>query len=272
SAHPFSSGFGRGDVRITTRYNLRYLPSAIFGIFHEAGHAIYDQGVSPSLERTPIGNGASLGFHESQSRLWENLVSRSRPFWRHYFPRLQRVFPEALGGVDAESFHRAVNRVQPSLIRVEADEVTYNLHIILRFELERQVLEGALAAEDLPQAWNAKMNEYLGMVPPTDADGVMQDIHWSSGSIGYFPTYTLGNVISVQLFEAARQAHPGLLDAIGRGEFGALLGWLREQVHRHGRKLFPRDLLRRATGADLTPEPYIGYLWEKYGEIYGVAP
>lgn len=204
--------------------------------------------------------------------MWENLVGRSRPFWQRYFPRLREFFPEPLAGIDAETFYRAVNRVTPSLIRVEADEVTYNLHIILRYELELALLEGTLAAGDLPEAWNARMQEYLGITPPTDADGVMQDIHWASGSLGYFPTYTLGNVMSAQLFEAARRANPDLMEQVGRGEFAPLLGWLREHVHVHGGKFFPQELLERATGSRLTPEPYIAYLWEKFGEIYGVAP
>lgn len=269
--HPFASGSSRDDVRITTRYNRRFLPSAIFGIFHETGHALYGQGVSPSLERTGLSGGASNGIHESQSRMWENLVGRSRHFWKHQLPHLRRLFPEQLDGVDAETFFRAINQVQPGLIRVESDEVTYNLHIYLRFELEQALVEGSIKVGDLPEAWNGKMREYLGVVPPNDADGVMQDIHWASGSIGYFPTYTLGNVASAQLIEAARRAHPGLDDEIGRGEFATLLGWLREHVHRHGRKFFPQDLLRRVTGSGLVPEPYLRYLTGKFGEIYGVA-
>ena len=267
SAHPFSTGFNRDDVRITTRYPRRSL-SAIFGTFHESGHAMYSQGTAPSLERTPLAGGASNGIHESQSRLWENLVGRSRPFWRYAFPVLQELFPEQLRTVDAEAFYRAVNRVEPSLIRVEADEVTYNLHIILRFELERALVAGELNPKDLPEVWNAKMAEYLGVTPSTDADGVMQDIHWPSGLIGYFPSYTIGNVASVQLFEAAQRAHPDLPDQIRRGQFASLLTWLREHVHTHGRKFFPRDLLVRATGGPLTPEPYVRYLYEKFGEIY----
>lgn len=269
SAHPFSTGFNRDDVRITTRYPRRAL-SAIFGTFHESGHAMYSQGTAPSLERTPLADGASHGIHESQSRLWENLVGRSRPFWQYAFPALRQLFPGPLGATDAEAFYRAVNRVQPSLIRVEADEVTYNLHIILRFELERSLVAGEIRAPDLPEIWNAKMSEYLGTIPRTDADGVMQDIHWGSGLIGYFPSYTIGNVASVQLFEAARRTHPDLGDQIRRGEFAPLLGWLREHVHAHGRKLLPRDLLRRATGSGLTPDPYLRYLGEKFGEIYGI--
>jgi carboxypeptidase Taq len=269
SAHPFSTGISRDDVRITTRYSRRSLTS-IFGIFHEAGHAMYSQGGSPSLERTPLAGGASNGIHESQARLWENLVGRSRPFWQYAFPRLQDLFPGPLGGVDVEMFYRAVNRVRPTLIRVDADEVTYNLHIILRFELEKALVAGELAARDLPEAWRTKMASYLGVTPPSDADGVLQDIHWSSGLIGYFPSYTIGNVASVQLFEAARRAHPDLLDQLRHGQFDALLAWLREHVHRHGRKFFPRDLLPLATGSPLTPEPYLRYLWEKFTDIYGL--
>lgn len=270
SPHPFATGFGQKDVRITTRYKRQDLTSAIFGIFHESGHAMYEQGVDAALERTPLSRGTSLGVHESQSRMWENLVGRSLTFWRHHFPRLQEVFPQQLREIDVETFYRAVNVVQPGLIRVDADEVTYNLHIMLRFDLELALLEGTLKAADLPGAWTAKMQEYLGIVPPDDRDGVMQDIHWSGGSIGYFPTYTLGNVISVQLFDAAVRANPAIPDEIGRGSFGSLLGWLREHIHRHGRKFFAKDLIRRATGAELSPEPYVAYLQEKFGEIYGI--
>ena len=269
SAHPFSTGFNRDDVRITTRYGPQGL-GALFGAFHEAGHAMYSQGSAPSLERTPLADGASNGIHESQSRLWENLVGRGRAFWQHAFPALRREFPTQLGATDAEAFYRAVNRVEPSLIRVEADEVTYNLHIILRFELEQGLVAGDIAPHDLPGIWNAKMTEYLGVTPPGDSDGVLQDIHWSGGLIGYFPSYTIGNVASVQFFDAARRAHPDLLDRIGRGEFATLLGWLREHVHAHGRKFYPRDLLRRATGGALTPGPYLEYLRTKFGELYGV--
>lgn len=271
SPHPFASGTSQKDVRITTRYKREDPKQAIFGIFHEAGHAMYEQGVAPSLDRTPLSRGTSLGVHESQSRMWENIVGRSRHFWRHYLPRLQQVFPDQLRGIDVETFYRAVNEVRPDLIRVEADEVTYNLHIMLRFDLELALLEGTLRAADLPEAWNAKMAEYLGIRPSDDRDGVMQDIHWSGGAIGYFPTYTLGNVISVQLFEAAVRAAPAIPDDISRGQFGSLLGWLREHVHRHGRKFFAKDLIQRATGAELSTEPYLSYLQKKFGEIYGVG-
>ncbi len=270
SAHPFSTGFGRGDVRITTRYPRRSL-GALFGAFHESGHAMYSQGSAPSLDRTPLDAGASYGIHESQSRLWENLVGRSRPFWQYAFPGLRQAFPAHLGSVDAEMFYRAVNRVRPSLIRVDADEVTYNLHIILRFELEQALVAGDLDVKDLPEAWNAKMAEFLGVTPPDDANGVMQDIHWSYGLIGYFPSYTIGNVASVQFFEAAQRAHPGLVEDIRLGRFSALLRWLRDHVHAHGRKYLPKDLLLRATGSPLTPEPYLRYLRQKFGEIYGLG-
>ncbi len=270
SAHPFSTGFGRDDVRITTRYARRSL-GALFGAFHEAGHALYSQGSAPSLDRTPLDAGASYGIHESQSRLWENLVGRSRPFWQYAFPGLRQRFPAQLASVDAELFYRAVNRVRPSLIRVEADEVTYNLHIILRFELEQALVAGDLDAKDLPEAWNAKMAEFLGVTPPNDANGVMQDIHWSYGLIGYFPSYTIGNIASVQLFEGAQRAHPGLVEDIRLGRFSTLLGWLRNHVHAHGRKFLPKDLLLRATGSPLTPEPYLRYLRQKFGEIYGLG-
>lgn len=272
SAHPFETAFHRDDVRITTRYDRRFLPAGIFGIFHEAGHALYEQGTAPSLARTPLARGASHGMHESQSRMWENLVGRSRAFWQYAYPRLLDTFPAQLRSVDLETFYRAVNRVSPSLIRVEADEVTYNLHTLLRFELEKSLIEGELKVKDLPEAWKAKMQTYLGLTPPTDADGVMQDIHWAGGSLGYFPSYTLGNILSVQLFAAAQRAHPDLADLFRRGQFGTLLGWLREHVHRHGRKFLPKEILVRVTGSPLTPEPYLTYLQTKFGEIYGIAP
>ncbi len=272
SAHPFSTGFHRDDVRITIRYSRRFLPTAIFSIFHESGHAMYSQGIAPALSRTSLSGGASTGVHESQSRMWENLVGRSRPFWQYAFPKLQHTFPTQLKSVDVETFYRAVNQVHPSLIRADADEVTYNLHIMLRFELEKALVKRELTVKDLPEAWTAKMQDYLGLTPPTDADGVMQDTHWADGSIGNFPSYTLGNIISVQLFEAARGAHPDLPEQFRHGQFGNLLGWLRENVHRHGRKFFPKDILKQATGSELTPEPYLRYLHEKFREIYGLAP
>jgi carboxypeptidase Taq len=270
TAHPFATSFGIDDVRITTRFYPDFLNAALFGTMHEAGHAMYEQGVGQSLARTPLAHGASLGVHESQSRMWENLVGRSRPFWQANYGRLQELFPEQLGHVDMEAFYRAINKVQPSFIRVEADELTYNLHVMLRFELETAMLEGSLKATDLEEAWNAQMQELLGITPPTPAEGVLQDMHWSSGLAGYFPTYTIGNVLSVQLWECALRDHPSIPDDIARNEFGALLGWMREHVHQHGRKFLPNELIRKATGQPLTVQPYLDYLHTKFGDIYGV--
>ncbi len=270
TVHPFASQIGLGDVRITTRYETNFLNPALFGTMHEAGHAMYEQGLPEAHARDPLGHAVSLGVHESQSRLWENLVGRSYGFWTHAYPRLQELFPEALGGIPLDDFYAAVNRVEPSLIRVEADEVTYNLHVMVRFELELALLEGSLNVEDLPEAWNAKYQEYLGVTPPNDAQGCLQDIHWSIGLIGYFPTYTLGNVMSVQLFEAAKRAHPEIDGETARGEFGTLLGWLRENVHGQGSKFEPAELLKRATGSELDAGPYIRYLNSKFGALYGL--
>jgi len=268
SVHPFTTSFSVNDVRITTRVDERFLPTALFGTLHECGHALYEQGIGQRLERSPLASGASLGVHESQSRLWENLVGRSRGFWEFFFPRLQQTFPQNLQDVSLESFYRAINRAEPSLIRVEADEVTYNLHILLRFELESDLVEGRLAVADLPEAWNAGMRASLGVIPPDDAQGVLQDVHWSNGLIGYFPTYSLGNLLSVQLFEKAQSALPSLVDEIERGNFQSLLAWLRENIHQHGRKFLPSDLIARATGGPLQASLYLRYLREKYSEIY----
>ncbi|MBI4789741.1 MAG: carboxypeptidase M32 [Chloroflexi bacterium] len=270
SVHPFTAGFGLGDTRITTRVDRRFLPCALFGTLHECGHALYDMGYRPELEGTPLAGGASLGVHESQSRMWENVVGRGRGFWRHFFPRLQQVFPEQLGDQDADSYYRAVNKVQPSLIRVEADEVTYNLHIMLRFELENELVERKLRVGDVPAAWNAKMKEYLGVMPPNDADGCLQDIHWSLASLGYFSTYSLGNLLSVQLFDKAMKDVPAIPSQIEQGEFTGLLRWLRENVHQHGRKFTLKELATRVTGEPLQARPYVAYLKKKYGDIYGL--
>jgi carboxypeptidase Taq len=267
--HPFCINFGGpGDVRITTRYDPAWLSPALFATLHEAGHALYEQGVDPTYSRTPLSGGVSLGIHESQSRLWENVVGRSRPFWNHFYPRLRETFPEALGETSSEDFYRAVNAASPSEIRVEADELTYNLHVVLRFELEVALVEGSLSVPDLPEAWNAKMEEHLGIAPKDDARGVLQDDHWAIGFFGYFPTYTLGNVLSVQLFEAATKEHPGIPEQMERGEFSTLLAWLRENVHRHGKKHDPDALIERATGRPPDTAPYLGYLREKFGELY----
>lgn len=270
SVHPFCTHFSQGDVRITTRYDRHFLSGALFGSLHEMGHGLYEQGVSPALEGTLLSSGASLGLHESQSRLWENLVGRSRGFWSRYFPRLREYFPASLADVTPEQFYRAINRSAPSLIRVEADEVTYNLHILLRYELENALLEERLSVADAPAAWNVKMEELLGVTPPNDREGILQDVHWSIGIFGYFPTYTLGNVLSVQLYERAVAAVPEIPAAIERGEFAPLLSWLREHVHAHGRKYLPDELIRRAAGEELSTGPYLRYLQAKFGELYGM--
>lgn len=270
SVHPFTSGFGTGDVRITTRFDQGFLNTALFGTMHEAGHAMYEQGVNPEFDRTPLGITASLAVHESQSRMWENLVGRSRAFWAGFYRRLQEVFPDQLGSVDLGTFYRAINKVEPSLIRVEADEATYNLHIMLRFELEIELMEGALEVADLPEAWNSRFQEFLGMVPPDDAKGVLQDIHWSAGMFGYFPTYALGNLIAAQLWAKIKQDIPDLDRKIEKAQFGDLLGWLRENVHRHGSKFEPVELLTTVTGSGLTAKPYLRYLREKFGDIYSL--
>ena len=268
AVHPFCISFGGpGDVRMTTRFDPNLLPIGLFGTCHEAGHALYEQGVDPSFSRTPLSGGVSMGVHESQSRLWENLVARSRSFWTHFHPRLQDAFPDALDGLDLETIYRAVNAVRPSEIRTEADELTYDLHVLLRFELEVDLFENNLTVAELPEAWNAKMEEYLGIVPENDALGVLQDTHWAIGYFGYFPAYSVGNVLSVQMFEAAVEERPEILPDMERGEFGALLGWLRENVHRHGKKYEPDDLISRSTGRALDTAPYLRYLESKFGEM-----
>jgi carboxypeptidase Taq len=271
SVHPFTTEFSIDDVRITTRYIEDWMPSALFGSIHEAGHAIYEQGSDPAFEGTFLAGGTSLGVHESQSRLWENVVGRSRGFWRFFYGDLQGLFPEQLGEVSLEAFYKAINAVTRSLIRVEADEVTYNLHIMLRFELEQDLLEGKLAVRDLRDAWNAKMEAYLGITPPDDGrHGVLQDVHWSAGLIGYFPTYSLGNFLSVQYWERALRDVPSIPDDIARGEFGSLLSWLRENIHRHGRRYWPAELTGRVAGEPIQVGPFLRYLKTKYSDIYGL--
>jgi carboxypeptidase Taq len=260
--HPFMSSPGTGDIRLTTNYRPDDL-SSIFATMHEFGHGVYEWGVDRSLARTPLGTGVSLGLHESQSRTWENLVGRSRSFWRFFYPRLQEAFPEQFGGVDEEAFYRAVNKVQPSLIRIDADEVTYNMHIILRFELEQELIEGRVAVKDLPEAWNARMDEYLGVEVPNDAHGVLQDMHWAAGGLGYFPTYSLGNVISVQIWERALEDLGDLDERFERGEFGDLREWLTEHLYRLGRKFTPQETIERVTGSRIDSKPYVRYLREK---------
>lgn len=273
TTHPFCSGIGPGDCRITTRYNPKFFNEAFFGILHEAGHGIYEQGLDPEHFGTPCGSYCSLGIHESQSRLWENQVGRSRPFWEHFFPRLQQTFPTNLADVSLDDWLLAINEVRPSFIRVEADEATYNLHIILRFELELDLLDGNLKVADLPAAWNERFQKLLGLTPPNDALGCLQDIHWSGGGIGYFPTYTLGNLYAAQLMEAARRdlGESDLEADFRRGDFSRLKSWLNDKVHRPGRRWSAQELCRRVTGEHLRPQPLLHYLKRKYEPLYGIG-
>ncbi len=266
--HPFAETVGAGDVRITTRYEEKHLGTALFGTLHEVGHALYEQGIDPAFARTPLAHGAGLGTHESQSRLWENLVGRSLAFWEGAYPELQAAFREQLGHVPLEEFYRAINVAQPSLVRTEADEVSYNLHVLVRFELETALLDDDLSAADLPHAWNERYRDYLGIEPQNDVEGCLQDIHWSVGLFGYFPTYALGNLMSVQFYEAAERDLGDLDEPIRRGDHAPLLGWLREHVHRHGCRYDPPELLKRATGSELDAGPYLRYLRRKFGELY----
>jgi carboxypeptidase Taq len=270
AAHPFASAFAPSDVRLTTRYAENDLPGAIFSSLHEYGHGLYENGVDPALARTPLCRPTSLGLHESQSRMWENRIGRGREFWEHFHGLLEQAFPEQLGGIGAEGLFREVNTVKPSLIRVEADELTYDLHVLLRFELEVEIMSGRLALRDLPEAWNARVHSYLGIDVPDDADGVLQDIHWAEGAFGYFPTYSLGNVIAGQLWESVAEALPDLDEQIARGEFEPLREWLREKVHSHGRKFSAQELVEQATGRPIEVAPYIGYLKQKYSDLYAL--
>ena len=255
AVHPFTTSFSPQDVRLTTRIRENDLTWGLFSSIHEGGHALYDQGVRVELGRTPLFDGASYGVHESQSRLWENIVGRSRHFCAHYFPRLRKVFRKPLAGVDVETFYRAVNKVEPSFIRTEADEVTYNLHIFLRFELEQELVERRLSVADLPEAWNAKMKESLGITPPDDTRGVLQDVHWAEGLLGYFPSYTLGNLLAVQFYNQALKDMPDLTGQIAQGQLLGLRGWLRANIHAHGKKFTPAELVQRVTGGGMSAAP-----------------
>jgi carboxypeptidase Taq len=268
TTHPFCSGFGPGDCRLTTRYNPRHFNDAFFGTLHEAGHGIYEQNLDPAHFGTPAGSPVSLGIHESQSRLWENFVGRSRAFWEHFFPRARQVFHDALQDVSHDDFVFAINDVRPSFIRVEADEATYNMHIILRFELEQALIKGDLKTPDVPTAWNEKFAKSFGLTPPTDTLGCLQDVHWASGGIGYFPTYTLGNMYAAQFMEKAHQDIGDLEADFRRGDFSALKRWLVEKVHRPGQRFRAGDLCRRVTGRPLTHKPLIAHLWAKYTPLY----
>jgi len=267
--HPFCTKFSAGDVRITTRVDEADIGQALFSTIHECGHAMYEQGVAVALAGTPLGSGTSAGVHESQSRLWENIVARGRGFWRHFYPELRAAFPDPFGSVPLDAFYRAINKVQRSLIRTDADEVTYNLHVMMRFDLELDLLEGRLAVKDLPEAWRARMATDLDVAPNNDRNGCLQDVHWFSGGIGgSFQGYTIGNILSAQFYAAAIKEHQEILHEIERGEFDTLHQWLVAHIHRHGRKFEPNELVVRATGEPMTIAPYLAYLRGKYGELY----
>jgi carboxypeptidase Taq len=269
--HPFMTKFSLGDVRITTRVKENFLGETLFSNLHEAGHAMYEQGIDMAYEGSPLAGGTSSGVHESQSRTWENLVGRSLGFWEHFYPQLQAEFPDQLKNVPLGEFYRAINKVERSLIRTDADEVTYNLHVMLRFDFELQLLEGSLSIRDLPEAWHERFEKDFGIVPPNDSDGALQDVHWFGGPIGgEFQGYTLGNILSAQFFSTALKAHPEIPAEMGQGKFDTLRGWLTENVYRHGRKFTAAELVQRATGSPLTIEPYIRYLKTKYGELYSI--
>jgi len=267
--HPFMTKFSLGDVRITTRVREDFLGETLFSNIHEAGHGMYEQGIDMALEATPLASGTSSGVHESQSRTWENIIGRSRAFWEYFFPRLQAEFPEQLKNTSLDQFYRAVNKVQSSLIRTDADEVTYNLHVMLRFDFELQMLEGSMSIRDLPEAWNERFEKDFGITPQEDRNGVLQDVHWFSGVIGgVFQGYTLGNILSAQFYEAALKAQPGIPNELGQGKFDTLHGWLKENLYRHGRKFTSAEIVQRATGSPLTIAPYIKYLKSKYAGLY----
>ena len=279
TVHPFEISFTREDVRLTTRYDRHYLPMSLFATLHETGHGLYEQNVSPQLTRSALtsdflrlsaGGGASSGAHEFSSRLWENQIGRSRAFWELHFDRLRDLFPKQLASADADLFYRAVNRVRPSLNRVEADEVTYNLHIMLRTEIEMGLLDGAIAVDELPEVWHAKMHEFLGLTPPNDREGVLQDVHWSAGYFGSFPCYTIGNIMAAQVFEAARVHVPDLDQRLALGDYGSLLNFLSEAIYQHGRAYTVNELLQSISGEDLHVAPLLRYLEAKYSDLYGL--
>jgi len=270
STHPFCSGAGPNDVRFTTRYDEEYPFGCLYGVMHETGHGTYEQGLLEEHEGTPMGQAVSLGVHESQSRMWENMVGRSRGFWQYYIDEFKSCFNHLPSDLDIDTLHRAVNTVQPSLIRVESDEATYNLHIMVRYEIEKQLVNGNIKVSELPDFWNSQMKEYLGVTPPDNAKGVLQDIHWSMGAIGYFPTYTLGNLYAAQLYAAALADDPKIPNKIAKGEFTVLLDWMRSHIHVHGSKLLPADLITKATGKEPSSDYFIDYLTSKYTRIYNL--
>ncbi|RPI66931.1 MAG: carboxypeptidase M32 [Ignavibacteriae bacterium] len=269
SAHPFCTQFDSSDVRLTTRIRENDLRSCLFGLIHESGHGMYEQGVSKELSRTPSGQGASMGIHESQSLFWENVIARSEEFWHWAFPMMRTAFPDQLKDQDPSSFFRAINKMQPSLNRVESDELTYNLHIILRFEIERDLMSGALAVKDIPTAWNEKMNASLGVVPPNDAEGCLQDVHWSFGGIGYFPSYTLGKLYAAMEWNQMQQEMPGVADRVANGDFAPILNWLRVKIHDFGRTETPNEIIQRVAGRPLTETDFLEYVGAKAARVYG---
>jgi carboxypeptidase Taq len=268
SVHPFTTTLGFNDVRITTRYAGKDLLSGLFSVIHEGGHAFYELGLDPAFRGSCLAEGVSMGIHESQSRLWENVIGRSRAFWKGWLPRLGEYVPSSLGGLDGETFYRGLNAVEPGLIRVEADEVSYSLHIILRFDLERRLFDGTLTAAGLPAAWAAAMKKYLGLEPANDAEGALQDVHWSMGAFGYFPSYALGNLYGLQFWQCLRAECPGLEGELERRDYRNIHRWLGKTIHRHGRRFEPAMLIRSVTGKPLSVEPFLEYIEGKYGELY----
>lgn len=270
SAHPFSTSFDTGDVRITTRVYEDFMPTCLMGVLHETGHAMYEQNINPDLRRTGLDSGTSMSLHESQSRFYENVIGRSRAFWSHWYPQLQEAFPAQLGSVDQEAFYKAMNKSEPSLIRVEADELTYGLHIMLRFEIENDLINDRIAVADLPDVWNSKMKEYLGQTPPNDSQGVLQDIHWSMGAFGYFPDYLLGSIFSVQLWEALQESIPDATGQVAQGDLSTINAWMNSHIHYHGSKFTFPEVAERVTGKPLQWEPYMHYLETKFSDVYGL--
>lgn len=270
TTHPFCSGFGPGDCRLTTRYDENFFSSAFFGTLHESGHGIYEQGLLPQYFGTPLGSAVSLGIHESQSRMWENLVGRSKAFWEHFYPQAQSAYPASLGSTTLDDFHFAINSVSPSFVRVEADEVTYNLHIMLRFDLERDLISGRLDPRDVPEAWNARFTSDFGITPEDDSEGCLQDVHWSAGLFGYFPTYALGNMYAAQFFDAAQKQIGDLRSQFAAGEFEPLLNWLRENIHHHGQRFSAKRLVEVVTGSPLSNAPLMKQLNDRFRPLYGI--
>ncbi|MGK9254267.1 carboxypeptidase M32 [Paenibacillus humicus] len=270
TVHPFAQSMNTGDVRITTRYLQNNVRSAVFGTIHEAGHGIYEQNIDPRFEETVLSSGASFGIHESQSRFLENMIGRSESFWTYFYPKLQEHFPKQLEGVSQHDFYRAINSVQPTMIRVEADELTYNLHIMIRYEIEKALINGDIEVAELPAIWNEKMQEYLGITPANDTEGVLQDVHWSFGGFGYFPSYSLGNLYAAQLLNTILREKPDFYADIEAGRFEGIQEWLKDKIHRHGKLYTPEQLIRQVTGEDLKADYLVDYLEEKYSRIYGL--